>query len=130
MKQINDLKADIEKEFFEETMRGTYLGEKADKGKLKPMCTLLGLRLNNEDPIETCRDVFTKVKKSISTLIDLDEEEDPKLKLKISDDELFEPPYLEVLKDVRSRILMLFEIEPSVNYITNVTRIGRGGRAG
>jgi hypothetical protein len=85
--------------------------------------------LNAEDPVETHRKVFSKVKAKVSGRIDLDEEEDPQLQAKVQKEgeNLFESPFLEVLKDVKARLLMLLEIEPSINYITNTTRTGRVG---
>jgi hypothetical protein len=82
---------------------------------------------NAEDPVETHRKVFSKVKAKVSGRIDLDEEEDPQLQAKVEGEALFESPFLEVLKDVKARLLILLEIEPSINYITNTTRTGRVG---
>jgi hypothetical protein len=65
-------------------------------------------------------------------VIDLDDTEDPKLLAKIDDEqhsnaELFRTsPYVEVCKDVKSRLLVLLEIKPSIEYLNNVTKIDAG----
>ena len=74
--QINKLKNDIESEAFQK-IRDTYSGAGVNAAKITPLCKLLSLRFNAEDPIETYRKIFSKTKARVSHLINLDEEEDP-----------------------------------------------------
>lgn len=90
---------------------------------------LFNLKYHSEDPTETVRQLFKKIKGRISKVIDLDDNEDPKLLAKIDDEQhssaglLRTSPFLEVCKDVRSRLLILLEIKPSIEYLNNVTKI-------
>ena len=49
------------------------MGAGTDPIKLKPFCNLFNIKLNMEDPIETVRVVFKKIKQRMSNIIDLDD---------------------------------------------------------
>ena len=60
-----------------------YLGAGTDPIKFKPLCMLFNIKLNMEDPIETVRALFKKIKQRISHIIDLDDVENGKLFVQI-----------------------------------------------
>lgn len=87
-----------------------------------------GLKYNAEDPGETVRQVFRKIKGRISKIVDFDDTEEVKLATKFvgensAADNFMQSPDVEVCSDVRSRLLILFEIRPSIEYLNNVTKI-------
>ena len=89
---------------------------------MKPLCLLFSLKYNSEDPTETVRQMFKRIKQRISKVINLDNVDDPKFPLKFETDS-HQSPYVEVCKDVKTRLLFLFEIKPSIEYLTNVTKL-------
>lgn len=100
--------------------------------RVKPLCHLFNLKYNSEDPTETVRQVFKKVKARVSKIINLDDVEDTKLPLKViggsdeNPEEFMQSPYVEVCKPVRNRLLILLEVKPSIEYLNNVTKLGAG----
>lgn len=77
------------------------------------------------------RQLFRKIKARISKVINLDDTEDARLRKTLDGkgtklEEFMQSPYVEVCKDVKSRLLMLLEIKPSIEYLTNVTKIDSG----
>lgn len=128
LSQINELKNQIEQRVYAD-LSSKYLGPGADASNLKPLCLLFNLKYNSDDPTETVRQVFKKIKGRISKVINLDDVEDPKLLANINDEqhsnvEQFRTsPYVGVCKDVKSRLLVLLEIKPSIEYLNNVTKI-------
>lgn len=104
------------------------MGVNADQQKLKALCTHFGLIYNAEDPTESLRQVFRKIKGRISTIVDFDDTEEVKLPTKFVGensvaDNFMQSPDVEVCCDVKSRLLILFEIRPSIEYLNNVTKI-------
>jgi len=67
--------------------------------------------------------VFKKIKGRISHVIDLDNIDNPKLPAIFESEASDSSPYVEVCKDVKSRLLILFEIRPSIEYLHNVTKV-------
>lgn len=136
VQQINDVKNKIESASYLK-LEERYLGDGVDPNTLKPLCQLFSLKLNVEDPVETLRLIFKKVKNRIREIIDLDNDTQEKMLAKVAavgdeDDleitaHLRENPFSEVLKDVRARLLVLLEVKPSVSFISNVTKVGAAG---
>jgi hypothetical protein len=129
LSQINELKNGIEQTVYAE-LSARYLGDEAD-ALLRPLCLLFNLKYNSEDPTETVRQVFKKIKARVSHIINLDDVENPKLPRKVNVSEqnpqqFMQSPYLEVCKPVRDRLLVLLEVKPSVEYLNNVTKVGAG----
>jgi hypothetical protein len=125
--QINELKNQIEQQVYAE-FSSRYLGAGADPHTLKPLCLLFKLKLNVEDPTETLRQLFRKIKGRISKVIDLDATEDAKLLAKIDEahanmEEVMQSPLYGVCQDVKRRLLLLLEVKPSIEYLNNVTKI-------
>ena len=82
LNEINELKNKIEKEIYK-SISEVYIGAGADPYKLKPFCHLFNIKLNTEDPIETVRALFKKIKQRMSHVINLDDSENTKLLAKI-----------------------------------------------
>jgi len=126
LSQINELKNQIEQEVYAD-MERRYLGAGADPHNLKPLCLLFSLKYNAEDPTETVRQLFKKIKARISNVINLDDTEDAKLLAEIdpqrSSEHLMQSPFVEVCKEVKSRLLILLEVKPSIEYLNSVTKI-------
>ena len=57
-----------------------FLGTGADPLRLKPLCMLFRLKYDAEDPTETVRRLFRKIKTRIRKVIDLDNTEDVRLR--------------------------------------------------
>lgn len=130
LSQVNELKNQIEQKVYAD-FSGKFLGAGADPLSLKPLCLLFRLKYDAEDPTETVRQLFRKIKARISKVINLDDTEDARLHRTIDGkgtnlEELMQSPYVEVCKDVKSRLLVLLEIKPSIEYLSNVTKIDSG----
>jgi hypothetical protein len=128
--QVNELKNQIEQKVYAD-FASKFLGAGADPLSLKPLCLLFRLKYDAEDPTETVRQLFRKIKARISKVIDLDDTEDARLRKTLDSEgtsleDFMQSPYVEVCKDVKSRLLMLLEIKPSLEYLTNVTKIDSG----
>jgi hypothetical protein len=89
---------------------------------------LFNIKYDSDDPTETVRKVFKRIKGRLSKVIDLDNEEDPRLKKKVLDVSEAEntSPYVEVCKEVKNRLLILLEVKPSLEYLNKVTKIEGG----
>ena len=122
LSQINELKNQIEQKVYAD-LSSQYLGTGADPHSLKPLCLLLNLKYNSEDPTETVRQLFKKIKGRLSRVINLDDVEDSKLLQKIGGKHSEQSPYVQVCRDVKSRLLILLEVKPSIEYLNNVTKI-------
>ena len=91
--------------------------------KLISLSAFFNIEYSIEDPHDTLKSVFKQVKEHIRSLIDLDDEALPvPEKLDISTIELGSPTE-EVARDVLKRVMFLFEIIPSTNYQSEVTKI-------
>ena len=91
--------------------------------KLISLSAFFNIEYSIEDPHDTLKSVFKQVKEHIRSLIDLDDEALPvPEKLDISTIELGTPTE-EVARDVLKRVMFLFEIIPSTNYQSEVTKI-------
>jgi hypothetical protein len=93
------------------------------------LCMLFDLELNATDLSETLNAVFKRVKLRFKSLLDLDTEES-KIPCKVDINELhLGAAAEEVAQDVKNRLLLLLEIRPSYNYLSEVTRISRPKKA-
>lgn len=89
---------------------------------MKPICTLLNINLNPEDPNESIKAIFKRAKARLRSLIDFDG--DLPLREALDIDELkLESPYKEISKDVKSRLQFLLELKPSVDYHSKVIQV-------
>ena len=96
--------------------------------KLMKLCMLFDLELNAADLSETLNAVFKRVKLRLKTL-DLVQEES-KLPCNVAINQLkLGAAAEEVAQDVKNRLLLLLEIRPSYNYLSEVTRIKRPKKA-
>jgi hypothetical protein len=90
--------------------------------RVKPLCQILGVSLNAEDPNETLKGIFKKVRSKLRTIIDFDG--DLPIRETLNIDELkLESPYKEISKEVKSRLLFLLELKPSLDYHSKVIRV-------
>jgi uncharacterized protein YxjI len=82
---------------------------------VKPLCMLLDIEYNIEDPNESLKAIFKRIKNKVKPLIDFDG--DTPIREKIDLEELkLESPYKEVSKEVKARLFFLFEIKQSIDY--------------
>ena len=89
---------------------------------VKPICTLLNITLNPEDPNESIKAIFKRAKARLRSLIDFDG--DLPLREALDIDELkLESPYKEISKDVKARLQFLLELKPSVDYHSKVIQV-------
>ena len=94
-----------------------------DNSKIISLSTFFGIVYSVEDPHDTLKSIFKQVKEQIRSLIDLDEDNVPVPEtLDITTIELGSPAE-EVARDVLKRVLFLFEVIPSTNYQSEVTKI-------
>ena len=56
----------------------------ADSSSIKSLCLLYNIKFNQDDPIETVRLIFKKIKGRVTNLINLDDTENPKLFIKLN----------------------------------------------
>jgi hypothetical protein len=76
---------------------------------------LLDIEYNIEDPNESLKAIFKRIKNKVKPLIDFDG--DTPIREKIDLEELkLESPYKEVSKEVKARLFFLFEIKQSIDY--------------
>ena len=93
-----------------------------NQDRVKPLCLLLNIQFNAEDPNESLRAIFKRVKQKLQTLIDFDG--DMALRETMTIEELnLESPYQEIRKDVQQRIMFLFELKPSMDYHSKVVKM-------
>jgi hypothetical protein len=83
------------------------------------LCQLLNITLNPEDPNESLRAIFKRVKAKLRSLIDFDGDLPIRETLDIEELKL-ESPYKEISKEVKGRLLFLLELTPSVDYHSKV----------
>ena len=89
---------------------------------VKPICTLLDITLNPEDPNVSIKAIFKRAKARLRSLIDFDG--DLPLRESLDIDELkLESPYKEISKDVKARLQFLLEMKPSVDYHSKVIQV-------
>lgn len=82
------------------------------------------MQFDAKDPNKSIIELFTKIKQHLKPLIDFDDETAP-IREKLDLEELkLGSPVVEIARDVRTRIMFLFEVEPSLNYLSEVTKIG------
>ena len=60
------------------------MGMGSDPSTIKPLCLLYNIKFNQEDPTETVRSIFKKIKQRVSNLINLDDVENPKLLIRLN----------------------------------------------
>eukprot|EP00347_Sterkiella_histriomuscorum_P020695 403336831 len=114
----NDIKNKIYNKVYEEFLQ-FYQG---NQDRVKPLCLLLNITFNAEDPNESLKAIFKRVKAKLITLIDF--EGDIPLRETLDIEELnLQSPYQEIRKDVQQRILFLFELKPSVDYHSKVIKV-------
>jgi hypothetical protein len=80
---------------------------------------LFEISFNAEDPNESLKAIFKRVKNKLKVLIDFDGDLPIREQLDISDLKL-ESPYKEISKEVKSRLLFLLEVKPSIDYHSKV----------
>ena len=80
---------------------------------------LLDIEFNPEDPNESLKAIFKRIKAKVSSIIDFDYDSRIKEKIDISELKL-ESPYKEVSKDVKARLFFLLELKQSVDYQNKV----------
>ena len=94
-----------------------------NSNKIISLSAFFGIEYVVKDPHDTLKSIFKQVKEQLRSLIDLDEEIVPvPERLDISTIELGSPVE-EVAGDVLKRVLFLFEVIPSTNYQSEVTKI-------
>lgn len=76
---------------------------------------LLNIKFNAEDPNESLKAIFKRVKNKLKLLIDFDGEISLREHLDIEELKL-ESPYKEVSKEVLCRLQFLFEFKTSIDY--------------
>lgn len=89
---------------------------------MKPLCTLLNISFNSEDPNESLKAIFKRIKAKMQPLIDFDGDLPIKEKLDVSILKL-ESPYKEISKEVKARMFFLLEVIPSVDYHSKVIQV-------
>lgn len=93
-----------------------------NQDRVKPLCMLLEIEFNPEDPNESLKAIFKRIKNKVKSIIDFDG--DGPIREKIDIDELkLESPYQEISKEVKARLLFLLEIKTSIDYQNRVIHI-------
>lgn len=83
---------------------------------------MLNIKFNPEDPNESLKAIFKRVKNKLRVLIDFDG--DLPIREHLDIDELkLESPYKEISKEVKARLLFLFELNPSIDYYSKVINV-------
>ena len=83
--------------------------------RVKPLCLLLDLEFNPEDPNESLKAIFKRSKNKLQPIIDFDG--DSPLRQTIDIEELkLQSPYQEVSKGVKDRLQFLLEVNSSLTY--------------
>ncbi|CDW79829.1 hect domain and rcc1-like domain-containing protein [Stylonychia lemnae] len=111
----NEIKNKIYNQVYEDFLQ-LYQG---NQDRVKPLCLLFNIQFNPEDPNDSLKAIFKRLKNKIKTLIDFDGDLPIRESLDIEELKL-ESPYQEICKDVSQRIQLLFEIKPSVDYHSKV----------
>ena len=89
---------------------------------MKPLCLLLNIYFNPEDPNESLKAIFKRVKNKLKPLIDFDGDMPIRENLDVEELKL-ESPYQEICKDVKCRMQFLLELKPSVDYHSKVIKV-------
>lgn len=113
-----DLKQKIYMKVYEDFLQ-LYQG---NQDRVKPLCQLINIQFNSEDPNESLKAIFKRVKTKLKALIDFDGELPIREKLDIGDLNL-ESPYTEISKEVKGRLLFLLELRPSLDYHSKVIQV-------
>jgi hypothetical protein len=80
--------------------------------------------LNANDLQASLTAIFRKVKQRIQPIIDLNTDEQTQIPCKVNVNQLkLGSPAEEVVVDVSERLMLLLEMRPSYNYLTEVTRL-------
>ena len=94
-----------------------------DMQNLLNLCVFFNIEFNNADVNETLKAIFRRVKSRMFSLVDFEDEMAPVNKeLNMSQIDLGSP-IEEVARDVLNRLQFLFEVVPSANYLSEVTKI-------
>ena len=113
-----DIKQKIYMSVYEEFLK-IYQG---NIERVKPLCQILGITLNPEDPNETLKAIFKRVRSKLRAIIDF--EGDLPIRETLNIDELkLESPYKEISKEVKARLLFLLELKSSIDYHSKVIRV-------
>ena len=115
-----DAKSKIYMKVYEDFLQ-LYQG---NQDRVKPLCSLLSVTFNSEDPNESLKGIFKKVKSKLRTLIDFDGDLPLRECLDIEELKL-ESPYKEISKEVKSRLLFLLELKPSIDYHSKVIQVDK-----
>ena len=113
-----DIKQKIYMSVYEEFLK-IYQG---NIERVKPLCQILGVTLNAEDPNETLKAIFKRVRAKLRSIIDFDGDLPIRETLDIEELKL-ESPYKEISKEVKSRIIFLLELKPSIDYHSKVINV-------
>lgn len=115
-KDLKSLKSQISSELYKELTR-------TDNHAIPHLCVLFDIDSRNEDASETAKAIIKRFKDRFKKLVDLDDETEPVAeKLDVSLIDLGSPPE-EVARDVESRLVFLLEINTSISYQSEVTKI-------
>ena len=120
-----DIKHKIYMKVYEEFLQ-LYQG---NQDKVKPLCQLLNLQFNSEDPNESLKAIFKRVKTKLKNLIDFDGDLPIRESLNIGELKL-ESPYKEISKEVKARLFFLLELKPSIDYHRNVIQVDPSAKRG
>lgn len=113
-----DIKQKIYMSVYEEFLK-IYQG---NIERVKPLCQILGITLNPEDPNETLKAIFKRVRSKLRAIIDF--EGDLPIRETLNIDELkLESPYKEISKEVKARLFFLLELKSSIDYHSKVIRV-------
>lgn len=94
-----------------------------ENGRIAAMNVLFDIDVRNEDASETAKAIIKRFKDRFKKLVDLDDESEPVAeKLDVSLIDLGSPPE-EVARDVESRLVFLLEINTSISFQSEVTKI-------
>ena len=86
---------------------------------MKPLCQLFNITFNSEDPNESLRAIFKRVKSKLKPLIDFDGDLPLRQALDVQELKL-QSPYQEIGQEVKARLLFLLELQPSIDYHSRV----------
>ena len=114
-KELKELKSKISSEAYRQFLE--------DSRELPNLCILFDLEPSREDTSETVKAIFRRVKTRLVKLINLEDDLEPvaeKLEKGIID---LGSPAEEVARDVLSRLIFLLEINTSITYQSEVTKI-------
>jgi len=99
-----------------------------DLTRLISLCMFFSFELQASDVASSLQAVFKRVKLRIQSILDLDDTESDAQQIPntVNSQVLkLGAPAQEVALDVKDRLLLLLELKPSYNYLSEVTRISR-----